>query len=63
MSKGYDGPVIVPLYGVPIRAVMNSGDPELMKAMLKVSDYLISRTQEGVDDWRAAHAELAKAAG
>ncbi|WP_394691736.1 hypothetical protein [Hoeflea sp.] len=63
MAKGYDGPVIMPLYGMPIRAVLESGDRELMQAMLKVSDHLMSRTQESVDDWRAAHEELAKAAG
>lgn len=63
MTKGYGGPVIMPLYGVAIRAVAESGDADLMKAMLKVSDYLMSRTQEGVEDWRSAHAELAKATG
>lgn len=63
MTGGYGGPVIIPLYGVPIRAVMDSGDKDLMKAMLKVSDHLIARTQEGVDDWKAAHEALAKAAG
>ena len=44
MAKGYPGPVIMPLYGVAIRAVADSGDPDLMKAMLKVSDFLMSRT-------------------
>ncbi|MCY0093929.1 hypothetical protein [Hoeflea ulvae] len=63
MASQYDGPVIMPLYGVAIRAVAESGDKDLMKAMLKVSDHLMSRAQEGVEDWRAAHDELAKAAG
>ncbi|MGC1496549.1 MAG: hypothetical protein WA790_12135 [Sulfitobacter sp.] len=57
------GPVIVPLYGVPIRAAMETGDKELMQAMLKVSSHLIGRAQGGVDDWKAAHEELGKAAG
>ena len=61
MAEQYGGPVIMPLYGVAIRAVADSGDPELMKAMLKVSDHLMSRTQEGLEDWRAAHTDLAKA--
>ncbi len=64
MSDGNKGgPVIVPLYGVPIRAVMDSGDKELMKAMLKVSDHLIGRAEGGIDDWKAAHEALGKAAG
>jgi hypothetical protein len=63
MAKGYGGPVIVPLYGVPIRAVMESGDKELMKSMLKVSDYLMSQSKAGHDDWAAAHGALKNALG
>ena len=61
MAKGSGGPVVVPLYGVPIRAVIESGDPDLMKAMLQVSDYLIGQSQNGMADWKTAHQELEKA--
>lgn len=57
----YGGTHPIPLYGVPIRAVIDSGDPELMKAMLKVSDYLLARMSDGMDDWQAAHKELGSA--
>ena len=64
MASGYgDGPVIIPLYGVPIRDVIKQGDPDLMKAMLKVSDYMLSQAEGGLADWKAAHSELKKAAG
>lgn len=64
MAK-YD-PVIVPLYGVPIRDALNSGDKELMQAMRKVSAHMLSNTDASggaMDDWKAAHAELEKALG
>ncbi len=61
MAKGYGGSVIVPLYGVPIREVMESGDPELMKAMLKVSDYLLGQSEDGISDWKDAHQQLKRA--
>ena len=54
-------PHIIPLYGVILREAMASDDVDLKKSMLKVSEYLMQGVSEGVEDWKAAHQELAKA--
>ena len=55
-------PPITP-YGVPIRQVIDSDDKELMRAMLRVSDFF-AQTYDAVKsgDWAEAHEELRKAA-
>lgn len=51
-------------YGVPIRDVIASGDKDLMKAMIIVSDFCARRQGTDKDgDWAQAHRELEKAAG
>ena len=56
-------PPLMP-YGVPIRDVMASGDTDLMRAMIMVSDFIARRAgAERKGDWADAHRELEKAAG
>lgn len=53
------------LYGVVIRDAIQTGDKDLMRSVLKVSEYMLPRAGSGpqVDDWRAAQGELEKAVG
>lgn len=54
-------PPITP-YGVPIRDVIDSGDKDLMRAMITVSDFFARQTGGKKDgDWDAAHQDLEKA--
>ena len=58
---------ILPPYGVILRNAIRSGDRELMRAFVKYSEFMMSRDLD-IDEhqrasWKAAHKELAKAAG
>jgi hypothetical protein len=52
------------LYGVIIRDAMGSGDKDLMKAMSKVSTFMLSRAEghdDALEDWKRADDALRKA--
>lgn len=54
----------IPLYGVPIQDAIATGDRDLMRAMEKVSDFMLAGTRPDAPDlaeWKAAHAALKKA--
>ena len=54
------------LYGVVIRDAIGTGDKELIKAVSKVSTFMLSRAEGDDDalvDWKNADAELRKSLG
>lgn len=57
---------ILPPYGVILRDAIRSGDRELMRAYLDYSKFVMSQypdiAGDQAADWKAAHAELEKAA-
>lgn len=59
-------PPVTP-YGVPLRQIMQSGDPDLMAAMARLSTHMMGMVKKAGgavdDDWATAHKQLKKAAG
>lgn len=58
---------ILPPYGCILRDAISTGDRDLMQAFVKYSEFMLRQDLKVSDakkeSWKAAHAELQKAAG